>query len=340
MMIKPESFKQVALILETNNLRGDAPDSPAVLASLKALLSLYNQQIPTPVQLGEFIITHDGLPETAMKELEQIAGRAIHFVLISESTGYYEAKNQGFLASSSPVVVFADADCTPQSQWLYNLLEPLLSPSKNSAIDVVAGRTTYQNSVFGAAASSIDFMYFPNPAQKGSTRNFYANDIAFRREIFAQHAYQGAEKIYRGHCQKLGLHLLREGIVIQYAHQAHTVHAYPNSLSDLIRLRLLRGQDSVGLTPDLIKTYWGKKWLWLTKLGPVLPLFVLFSRLGFSLGALGKQGLSLKWWQWPASALCMLAISVIDMIGALFAGLGIPLIRNSADSMALDYTHK
>lgn len=335
------SLHDISLVLETNNLRGDTPDSMGVFNSLVALLDHLNKQDVPLSALGEFIITHDGIPDASQQKLCEQINVPIKFILVPANSGYYEAKNFGFQAASKEIVVFADADCTPVEGWLTHLVTPLLQ-DVDQKIGAVAGRTTYKDSLLGSAASSIDFMYFPHKTYQGATRNFYANNIAFRREIFQTHAYPDAEQVYRGHCQMLGLRLLRAGVQIHYAHDAHTTHAFPNTIKDLGRLRLLRGQDTIGLTPELVKTYMGKKWQWLSHTGPVMPLVILNIRWWCSLKSIGKQGLNVKWYQWPAAVLTMSIISTVDMVGAFFMGIRLPLqpIGKNADAMALDYTKK
>src|SRR6185503_11031836 len=114
-----------------------------------------------------------------------------------------------------------------------------------------AGRTTYRDDVLGTAATSIDFMYFPSALAEGCTRNFYANNVAFRREVFAAHGYRSDERIYRGHCQRLGLRLAKAGVPVRYVPRAHTVHRFPDRASELFKLRLLRGADTVEMAPHL-----------------------------------------------------------------------------------------
>lgn len=331
----------ISLVLETNNLRGDTPDSAAVFNSLVSLLTHLNKQDIPLSSLGEFIITHDGIPDASQQKLSELIKQPINFILVPANSGYYEAKNLGFKAATKEIIVFADADCTPIEGWLKQLITPLLQDTAQK-LGAVAGRTTYKDNMLGSAASSIDFMYFPHKTYGGATRNFYANNIAFRREVFQTYAYPDADNVYRGHCQMLGLRLLRANVQIKYAHAAHTTHAFPNTIKDLVRLRLLRGQDTIGLTPELVKTYMSKSWQWLAHTGPIMPLVILHIRWWCSLKSIGKQGLTVKWYQWPVAAITMTAISTVDMIGAFFMGIRLPLqpTGKNADAMALDYTKK
>lgn len=331
---------RTALVLETNNLRGGA-DLAKVAGSLARLFEHLKGQRLALSRLAQVVVTHDGLPEPVCDELRCSSGLALQFVLIDASTGYYAAKNLGFAALDAARcdhVVFADADCIPAADWLEQLLLPLCAEQPPA---VVAGRTSYSSSLAGTALTTIDFMYFPSPLQAGATRNFYANNVVFRREVFAEHAYQALAGVYRAHCQVLGLRLQADGIALHYAGAAHTEHRLPDSRAEAVKLRWMRGQDSVGLTPYLVQAYLPARLQWFARTGPLAPLCILFARLGYSLRALNHQDLP------PVRGLRRLgamgliaAFSAIDMCGALARGLGINTLgKAEADAQALSY-HK
>lgn len=260
---------KTAFVLETNNLRGGS-DPRQVLASLKrVIISLSGQTLP-PRSFAQWIITHDGLDEQACAEITVLAGRPVDFVKIDPRTGYYDAKNLGFDrvdATRCEYVAFGDADCVPDAHWLEQLLLPFASPATPAPV-AVAGRTSYAASVMGIALTTIDFMYFPSPLRDGATRNFYANNVAFRREIFEQYRYQPLDGIYRAHCQVMGLRLQAAGVVVHYAPRAHTEHRIPDTRREVVKLRWMRGEDSVGLTPYLVRAYLPGYLQWLGRSGP------------------------------------------------------------------------
>jgi hypothetical protein len=302
-----------ALILETNNLRGSS-DPDRIAASIGRLLVRLGEQTRPLRDLDEIVITHDGLDAGQQRRLEKAADAPIRFAALAPDTGYYEAKNIGFDASTADVVVFGDADCWPDPAWL----DRLLSPFASERAEVVAGRTTYRDDALGIAATAIDFMYFPSPLGEGLTRNFYANNVAFRRDVFAARRYLPAERIYRGHCQQLGLRLAADGVRVRYAPEAHTVRRFPDGAAELLRLRLLRGADTVEMTPFFADAFLPERLRWLGRLGPLSPLGVLAVRLGFSARAVGKRGLSDGRGARRAACLALVSgISAADAMGAL-----------------------
>ena len=334
---------RTAFVLETNNLRGGDSAAKAV-QSLQRLVSELTQQSLPPALLAQWIITHDGLSAEVCTDLQKRAGCAIDFVEISAATGYYDAKNIGFDAVDATrcdYVVFGDADCRPATCWMESLLAPFArDPDAEIKPPVaVAGRTSYAPGVWGAALTSIDFMYFPSPLAQGATRNFYANNVAFRREVFEQYRYEPLAGVYRAHCQVMGLRLQQNGVAVEYAANAHTEHRLPDTRQEAVKLRWMRGEDSVGLTPYLAKAYAPKSLQWLFSKGPLGPLCVMLMRLGYSLRALGHQDMpALGWARYLAAAVCTIGISALDTLGALVRSLG--LFRSSAarrDLAALSY---
>lgn len=316
---------RTALVLETNNLRG-SDDLAQIIDSLKRVVSYLAQQTISSSSLAQWIITHDGLPDEAIAQIIGLAGRHVDFVGISQETGYYDAKKAGFDyvdAARCDYVVFGDADCKPDADWLEQLLTPFTRLTPDAPV-VVAGRTSYAPGVFGVALTSIDFMYFPSPLRAGATANFYANDVAFRREVFERYHYEPLQGMYRGHCQVLGLRMLKEGIPVEYAPAAHTEHRIPDTYRETLKLRWMRGEDSVGLTPYLVATHLPRRWQWLGHSGPIGPVCVLATRFVYSLRALNHQHLPrLGAVRYLGAAVVMTIISALDMLGAIARGAGL-----------------
>lgn len=323
-----------ALVLETNNLRGGGAGAGRVVDSLRSLLIRLRAQTRSLDTLDELVITHDGLSPKACRSLERAARSSIRFVEIDSDTDYYEAKNRGFDATTADVVAFGDADCLPEPRWLDALFAPFSSPG----VKVVSGRTTYGDGVFGIAATTIDFMYFPSPLGKDCVRNFYANNVAFRREVFAAHRYQPADRIYRGHCQVLGFTLLKEEIPVVFAPIARTIHRLPDTRRELFHLRVLRGRDGAEMTPRLADSVLPKRARWLGRLGPLSASAVMAARFGFSVHHLGKQDMpEVRGSRRARTVGVIAAISLLDGAAALARSVKPARRRRRAVDTVLSY---
>ncbi len=303
-----------ALVLETNNLTGGGADVAGTVASLERLLARLRAQTRPLTALAHLVVTHDGLPLEARRHLDRAAGVAIRWIELAPDTDYYAAKNVGFDATTADVVVFADADCWPEPQWL----DELLAPFADDGVQIVAGRTTYRTDVLGTAASTIDFMYFQK--QAGFTRNFYANNVGFRRGVFDVHRY-ATHDMYRGHCQIMATRLERAGIPITFVPAARTIHRFPDRLAELVKLRLLRGEDTCEITPHLMRTHLPAL-APLGNLGPVVPLAVLATRFVFSVRSIGRQDMpAARGARWLGVVGAIAGISLVDAAATLARGL-------------------
>ena len=301
--------ERTALVLETNNLRGGGADAARVSRSLTRVLEHLKPQIE---RLREVVITHDGLPASL-----QPAGENVRYVRIPPGTDYYQAKNLGFDATRAEIVVFGDSDCRPDAGWLERLIAPFSDP----AVSVVSGRTTYRDDVFGQAASAIDFLYFETAGDHRATKNFYANNVAFRRELFAEHRFQPLPDTYRGHCQVLGMRLFERGIPIHFVPEARTVHRFPDTLRELATLRLLRGADTVSVAPHIARTYLPGIEPLARRHPTAAALATLGARFGTSLAAIGRQ--DMRDLSKPRKLGCVasvVAISLVDGAGVLRRG--------------------
>jgi hypothetical protein len=305
----------VSLVLETNNLAG--ADRAVEMARLTALMRRLRAQTIDLRSLRELVLTHGGLTEAEQAGLGEAAGAPLCFVELAAETGYYAAKNRGFLATSAEVVAFGDADCWPDPRWLEELVRPF---ARDARVAVVAGKTVYKDSVLGAASTAVDFLFWEGPLGGGTVRNFYANNVAFRREVFAEMAYPHAADLHRGNCTLLGIALGERGIAIHLAPEARTLHPLPVGRAAHLRFRLRRGEDAAELTGPLLEAYLPAPLAGLRVPTTAASLAILGARLGYGLRAVAREQRGLRA---AACAGAVTALSAADALGALARGAGI-----------------
>jgi hypothetical protein len=298
---------ETAVVFETNNLQSS--DREAVTRGLEGLFGHLSAELAA---VDEVVVTHEGLGAAERSRVEAAANRALRFIEVPEGTGYYAAKNLGFEATTARFVALADSDCWPAAGWVNALFEPLRAGRARA----VAGRTCYRDDVLGIAATTIDFMYFESPLGDSCTRNFYANNVAFEREVFVQARFEAGKRFYRGDCQVMGLMLQALGVKVLFVPQARTTHRFPDSLRDFVRLRMRRGADAVALAPHLLEAYLPA--LPAKRLGRLGGAATLLARWAFSVRALNHQDMPEVRGARRASALAALtAVSALDLVGAL-----------------------
>jgi hypothetical protein len=256
-----------SLVVESWNIDGDA----------NALATLLGKLAPQLADV-EVVVTHTGLSTDARASLDAFAGRAIHWLELPRDAGYYEHKNAGFAATSGDVVAFIDGDCDPTPGWLAALLAPFATGAR-----VVAGATTYAGAL-APLANELDFPYFDaqrRPFGATSTTapptvlNFFANNVAFARDVFAARRYPTITPMFHGQCQVLALQLAQAGIAITFAPAARITHAWPDGTREWLHVRLLRGADTTQLLPYVLAAHAPRIATATDRLGP-LPALALF----------------------------------------------------------------
>jgi glycosyltransferase involved in cell wall biosynthesis len=283
-----------ALVLETENT-----DDAHRLASLLRLLA------PQIAKLEELVVTHHGLDDETRRLLDAAGAHAITFVALEPSDGYYEAKNAGFSATRADVVAFADSDCVPCDDWLAQLFAPFARPE----VQVVAGRTVYAPHALADALTAVDFTMFPSALGAGCVRHFFANNVAFRRDVFAARPYEARGDTRRGACGVLAFALHREGIGIHYAPDARTRHAAPSTVRELTALRRHRGADIAALAPAIADAHLPLAWRWLGRCGHASAAALLLGRAVTSLRALDHARVR--------GAAGILVVTLLDAVGAV-----------------------
>jgi glycosyltransferase involved in cell wall biosynthesis len=304
-----------ALVLETDNLVAIDAQAEAVVSGLERLLVRLADTSTPRSQADEVIVTHEGLVPRDQARLVRAAGRPLRFVEVPEGGGYYDAKNRGFAATTAEVVAFGDGDCWPEPRWLEALIQPFVDPE----VGVVAGRTVYAPSALGDALTAIDFEPVPSPLGRGCVRHFLANNVAFRRDVFASRLFEPRADLHRGACGVLALRLHRERVRILLAPDALTTHRTPHGTAELVDRRMKRGSDLARLAPDIARTHLPPSLAWIGALGPVSPMVLLGGRLVTAAAALARRRRRHASSQAPTATIASIALAVtaLDAWGAL-----------------------
>jgi glycosyltransferase involved in cell wall biosynthesis len=301
---------RAALVLETDNLVAIDQRNDAVVAGVERLLGrLAGATLPLR-QLDEVVVAHHGFDARDQARLVRAAGCTVRFVALPPEAGYYDAKNRGFAVTTADVVAFGDGDCWPHPRWLEALLAPF---ARGPAVRVVAGRTVYAGGRLGAALTAIDFQPVPSPLGRGCVRHFLANNVAFRRDVFAERPFEPRPDLHRGACGVLAMRLHRERIPIHDAPGALTTHRTPEGTDELVERRMQRGADLATLAPEIARTHLPRALAWVGSLGRVSPMVLLGGRLVTAAAAIARQGSRGA----AARASIALGITAIDAWGAL-----------------------
>lgn len=284
---------------------------------LAHLLAALASQLAAPAaDVVDVIVTHAGIAADVRLSLERLLGRTITWIDLPPEASYYEHKNAGFAATAGDVIAFIDGDCEPGPAWL----ESLVAPIRDGGEQVVAGATSYPG-VLGRVANQIDFPYFDRAHARRcsiedaphAVRNFFANNVAFARDVFAARRYPAITPMFHGQCQVLALQLLADGIPIRFAPAARVIHAWPDGVRELLAVRLLRGADTVSLLPYVLATYAPRTVSPVRRLGSLPSLAIFAARAAAATWTALRRGPVVRGLGFVACA------TVLDALGAVAA---------------------
>ncbi len=231
-----EQFPSFSLVLETENLANAHLDGLA-----QSLTSLAQQDLPLTTAKEILIIDSGNTPTHLLEALcDRYPWLKVHQA--PASTGYYKAKMLGAALVTGDVVVYCDSDCTYEPQWLQHLLMPFIAEDD---IQVVAGETTTRGVGFYGTAMAIAYIF---PQYSGTqalvpTRQYFLNNVAFRREFLLKQPIPVALPLYRGNCVIHARHLQQQGYTLWRQPQARAAHAPPSDRSHFFWRFLLIGHD-------------------------------------------------------------------------------------------------
>lgn len=133
-----------------------------------------------PREHYEIIIIDNGSTD---KSIEIIKQYPVKLLFEKRAHNSYMARNLGIKQAAGDIIVFLDADCIPQENWMINLITPFVS----SDVGVVAGEvfSAKPTNLIQGFYSYTNFLQQENKVDDGIRALATAN-IALRKEIFTE----------------------------------------------------------------------------------------------------------------------------------------------------------
>lgn len=272
----------VSVIIPIYNGAADLPD----------LLNCLQQQTYPPKQVEYLLVDNNSTDQTA-KMLQEWEARSenAHFHYLSEAKiqSAYAARNTGIRVAKGEVLVFTDADCRPQPDWLQQLVQPFIKAGTGAvAGEIVAlpGQTLLEryadrhNTLSQAHTLAHPFLPY------GQTANLAVRKCILEQVgLFRPYLTTGGDADLCWRIQQSG------SWQIEPAQQAIVQHRHRTSLSELRSQwqrygrsnRYLHELHGVNLTKELSWRDWVYRWSrWLLKEMPVIFIKVNIYRAGIS----------------------------------------------------------
>ncbi len=161
---------------------------------------------------------------------------------------YYDLRNHGVGIAQGRIIVCLDSDVIPEPGWLAGLTGPF---RKDPAIQIIGGETHLDHTgSFFNKAFALGWI-FPlrcsdDTLRPGTDRQFWANNVAFRRDFFLKNPYPTNEGSHesRNACRRLRDRLAAQKIPIWRAGNARVSHPAPDGWSKALLHALVEGRDN------------------------------------------------------------------------------------------------
>jgi Glycosyl transferase family 2 len=243
-----------SIVIEWYNLTyADHSRAARALAALESQASALRAPDAGPVSLDaplEVIVCFDtSLDQAAVRSALGGFGtrdRAVDARLLPvRDSCYTQLKNAGARVATGEILVFLDSDVIPEDGWLAALLLALQDP----AVSAVVGNT-YTDYTCGstyARAMALAWMFPLRDASDALTTTscFYANNVAFRRDVFLAHPFAETPGLTHRPATLLVDELARAGIPIWHAAAARAAHPPPNGPMHFVRRAMAGGRARV-----------------------------------------------------------------------------------------------
>jgi glycosyltransferase involved in cell wall biosynthesis len=249
---------RLSVIIEWENiLLAEAKRCRAMLRELGAqIVDLRTGDPELSTQLGgiefpvEILVMFDPL-NVSRSSIEQTInqnligdadGRVCRLIPVPGGT-YYTLKNEGARQASGDLVVMLDSDVVPQSGWLRALLKPFIDP----AVQVVGGHSYLSTDSIIAKTLALSWFFPLHQAERSVTPkpHFFANNVAFRRQVLLENPFPMLSGTNRGACAVLAKQLFELGMPAHINTAAEVEHPPPYGFVRLIRRAFAQGRDEL-----------------------------------------------------------------------------------------------
>jgi len=169
-------------------------------------------------------------------------------LLINPECHYYELKNKAASVAKGEIIIFVDSDVIPDSQWLTNILQGFEDPS----VMVSCGKAWIDHDSLYSKAFAL-FWFFPLKDKIGliekpklqKVNHFFANNVAFNKDLFLKYGFISDEKASRGGCLFLAEKLMEDNIDIIMCEEALVAHPPPQPGAHFVMRALAQGRDKI-----------------------------------------------------------------------------------------------
>jgi len=240
-----------SIVIEWENIQlAEADRCSAMLAELMRQIEAHPAPPPAAERDFEILVIFDDgkISESGVRAfvgrcVAAVPARAELRFVAGNGRGYYEQKNLGTAAARGRFVVFLDSDVIPEPGWLARLLGSFADPR----VEVVCGNCFLDTGDLVSKSLALAWFFPLRDGREVLVRqdSFFANNVAFRRDIAVRYPFVPLEGASRGACRLLARRLTADGRGLFVNTAARVSHPAPNGLRHLLLRALAQGRDNL-----------------------------------------------------------------------------------------------
>lgn len=208
----------------------------------KTLESLINQSFKD----FELLVVDDASTDNSLKVIKALGVRAL---ALEKNMGVSFARNRGSEAASGNLLLFLDADCWAESNWVKRMVDGLTE----EGVEVIAGNIRIPNStVFANAVAELGFPGGANAgfenmwrvSANGFTNHVSSCNFGIKRPVLdSVNGFD--ESLRRGQDAYLSFALSQNRARIKYCSEAVVFHEPTVSFERFVRNNVMRGKANL-----------------------------------------------------------------------------------------------
>lgn len=213
-----------SVVIPAYNAAKTLPDTLVALKKQSVSLSDY-----------EVIVVDDGSTD----ETAAVAHRFGANCISQPNRGPAAARNKGARAARGEIILFTDADCTPDQDWIRQMTLPL----RNERTVGVKGAYRTRQTELAARFAQAEFEDRYDLLQKVAAIDMVDTySAAFRREIFMKIGlFDESFPVANNEDTELSYRLCAAGYLLEFNPEALVYHRHPDSFAKYLRLKFKRG---------------------------------------------------------------------------------------------------
>jgi glycosyltransferase involved in cell wall biosynthesis len=202
--------------------------------TLDACLQALNTQT-TATDAYEIILVDDGSRDNTAEIAQRHGVRLIR----QENRGPAAARNRGVAEARSDIVLFTDADCQPQPDWIENMLVPFADPQVTGVQGAYLTRQTFLTARFAQAEFEDRYELMARFESIDLVATYAAG---FRRALFLRMGgFDDSFPVANNEDTDFSYRLCEAGHKLVFAPEARVFHQHPGSLRKYLRTKYWRG---------------------------------------------------------------------------------------------------